>query len=397
MKPRLAHRAGAVHPSPTLAVSRSAAQLRAQGVDVVDLGLGEPDFPTPEFIKRAGIAAIEANKTKYTEAAGIAPLREAIADKFRRRGADVEAENILVGAGGKQCLYNACQVLFDEGDEVAVFAPYWVSFPEMVRLAGARPRIIPLKRDHGYRPSLSDVVAHGGDNLRGVIINSPANPTGAVIESEELEKILRWARERGIFVLFDECYESFLYDGRRHASPAFLWKEHGEHTLISGAVSKTFSMTGWRLGWALGPLDVIRAMNSLQSHSTSNATSISQYAALAALSDDDEAQRSISGMLAEYARRRHVICRALADIPGVICKPPDGAFYAFADVSALYAGTGVSGSIDFSKRLLEEKAVVTVPGAAFGDDASIRLSFAASPEQIEKGIARLSEFARSRL
>jgi aspartate aminotransferase len=394
--PRLSARAGSIRPSPTLAISRTLADLRRRGVDVVDLGVGEPDFPTPAFVKDAGIEAIRANRTRYTDTPGEPELREAIAEKFRRRGADVGAANVIVTAGGKQSLFEACQVLFQEGDEVLFFSPYWVSFPEMVRLSGATPVPVPSRRENGFRPALRDLAASAGDRTRGLILNSPNNPTGAAIEEHELAQILAWAKERDVFVLYDECYELFLYDGRRHASPAERWAEHGEHVLISGAASKTFAMTGWRIGWAVAPAAVVAAMSGYQSQSTSNASSIGQAAALAALTDRERASASVREMLDEYARRRDLIVGALNAIPGVACPPPDGAFYAFADVSALFAGAGAAGSVEFANLLLERGRVACVPGAAFGDDRYVRFSFAAAREEIEKGMERFAAFVRSR-
>lgn len=392
---RLSRRAESLTPSATLAISKAAAELKRRGVDVVDLGLGEPDFPTPAFVRRAGIAAIEEGKTRYTDNAGVPLLREAVAEKFRRRGASVTPSNVLVSAGGKQGLFNACQVLFQEGDDVAIFSPYWVSFPEMVRLSGARPVFIPTRSEDGGRPRLAELEAGATGRLRGVILNSPANPSGAVIEAAELARILRWCRDRELFVLFDECYEKFLYDGRPHASPAELWPEHGDHVVISGSVSKSFAMTGWRLGWSVGPAEVIAAMSSYQSHATANACSISQEAALAALTEEEAANESLALMLAEYSRRRTVMCEGLAAVPGVVCPPPDGAFYAFADVSALYPKAGVPGSAEFARLLLDRAAVAAIPGVAFGADLCVRFSFAAAPGRIEEGVRRFAEFARA--
>lgn len=393
ISPRLSARAGSIRPSPTLSISRTLADLRRRGVDVVDLGVGEPDFPTPAFVKEAGIEAIRGNRTRYTDTPGEPALREAIADKFRRRGADVAAANVIVTAGGKQSLFEACQVLFQEGDEVLFSAPYWVSFPEMVRLSGATPVPAPARRENGFRPSLDDLRASASDRTRGLILNSPNNPTGAAIEERELARILAWAREHDVFVLYDECYELFLYDGRRHASPAERWAEHAGHVLISGAASKTFAMTGWRLGWAVAPPAVVAAMSGYQSQSTSNASSIAQAAALAALTDRERAAASVREMLDEYARRRALIVAALGAIPGVECPAPDGAFYAFADVSALFSRVGAAGSAEFASLLLERGRVACVPGAAFGDDRYVRFSFAAATEEIEKGMARFAEFA----
>ncbi|HET9794889.1 MAG TPA: pyridoxal phosphate-dependent aminotransferase [Thermoanaerobaculia bacterium] len=392
---RLTRRAREIRPSPTLGISRTLAEMRRRGADVVDLGVGEPDFPTPRFVKEAGIEAIEADRTRYTETSGEPPLREAIAAKFRRRGADVFPSQVLVSAGGKQALFNACQVLFEEGDEVLVPAPYWVSFPEMVRLSGAACVPAVTRRENAFRPTLDDLLPAATERTRGLILNSPNNPTGAAIEPAELRRILEWARDRNVFVLYDECYELFLYDGRPHASPTDTWAEHADHVLISGAASKTFAMTGWRLGWAVAPADVIAAMAGYQSHSTSNASSISQAAALAALTELDRANESVETMLAEYALRRELITRALNAIPGVECPAPDGAFYAFADVSTLFPRSGAAGSAEFAKLLLERGGVAAVPGIAFGDDRYIRFSFAAARQEIEKGMERFADFVRS--
>ena len=393
---RLSRRARAIRPSPTLSVARTLSELRKQGVDIVDLGVGEPDFPTPEFVKEAGIAAIRANRTRYTDTAGEPALRDAIVEKFRRRGAGIDASQVLVSAGGKQSLFDACQALFQEGDEVAFFAPYWVSFPEMIGLSGATPIPVPARRENGFRPTLEDLLPRVTERTRGLIVNSPSNPTGAAIDGAELARILAWAGEHDIFVIYDECYELFLYGGRRHASPTDDWNEHADRVLISGAVSKTFAMTGWRLGWAVGPAPLIAAMSAYQSHSTSNACSISQAAALAALTERELARASVEAMLAEYASRRDLIVSALNAIPGVRCPAPDGAFYAFADVSGLYGRLGAAGSVDFSRILLERGLVGSVPGAAFGDDRYVRFSFAASRAEIEKGMRRLAELAGAR-
>jgi aspartate aminotransferase len=392
--PRLARRLGGLSESPTLAVSRAAAALRKRGAEIIDLGLGEPDFPTPDFIKAAAVSALEREKTKYTDVAGVAALREAIVEKYRRRGAaTLEVGNVLVSAGGKQALFDACLALFQSGDEVAIFTPYWVSFPEMVRLAEATPVFVPTRRDRGYRPELEALEERATDRLRGVILNTPANPTGAAVSAEELDRILRWCRDRGVVLLFDECYERFLYGSVRHESPAERWAEHGHHVVISGSASKTFAMTGWRLGWAVGPAGVIQAMVSLQSHSTSNASSLSQEAVLAALTDAARAEAAVSAMLGEYERRRSAICAGLNAIDGVSCPLPDGAFYAFADVSALYGPAGAAGSAEFAAILLERAGVATVPGAAFGEDACVRFSYAAPLEAIQEGMRRFQEFA----
>lgn len=388
--PRLSRRAAALGPSPTTAVARKARALAAAGVDIVDLGLGEPDFSTPDFVGRAGIAAIEAGHTRYTDVAGDPALRDAIAEKYRREaGIAVSRENVLVTAGAKQAVFNACQVLFEAGDEVGLFCPYWVSFPEMVRLSGASPLFVPTELESHWKPIASDFADRAGDATRGVIVNSPNNPTGAVIEPEDLESLVDWCEARDACLIFDETYDRFVFDGRRNASAAALWEEHPDRIVITGAASKTWAMTGWRLGWAVGGRAVIEAMSSYQSHSTSNASSISQHAALAALTDPERTDAEVAGMLAEYERRRAAVVAGLATLPGVRCLLPEGAFYAFADVSALYGPKGVAGSAEFCDRLLSEAGVAAVPGEAFGEDDCVRFSFAASQDAIEEGLRRI--------
>ena len=389
--PRLSRRAAALAPSSTAAVARKAKALAASGVDVVDLGLGEPDFSTPDFVSRAGIAAIESGRTRYTDVAGEPALRDAIAEKYRREhGVAITRENVLVTAGAKQAVFNACQVLFDDGDEVALFCPYWVSFPEMVRLSGAAPLLVPSELETHWKPIASDLAERATPRTRGVVLNSPNNPTGSVVDREELQGVVEWCAARDACLIFDETYDRFLYDGRPHVSAADLWDEHGDRIVITGAASKTWAMTGWRLGWAVASREIVNAMASYQSHSTSNASSISQRAALAALSDPVRTQEAVAEMLAEYARRRETMIAGLRAIPGIRCLPPEGAFYAFADVSELYGSREVVGSADFCERLLVETGVAAVPGDAFGADDCVRFSFATSLRTIEEGLRRIA-------
>jgi aspartate aminotransferase len=391
--PRLSRRVASLAPSSTAAVARKARALAAQGVDVVDLGLGEPDFSTPEFVGRAGVAAIEAGRTKYTDVAGEPELRDAIAEKYRREhGIPISRENVLVTAGAKQAVYNACQVLFETGDEVGLFCPYWVSFPEMVRLSGAVPLIVPTELETGWKPMATDLADRSTERTRGVILNSPNNPTGAVVDTPELDAVVEWCAAQDAALIFDETYDRFLYDGRPHVSAAHLWPEHSDRIVITGAASKTWAMTGWRLGWAIASREIVNAMASYQSHSTSNASSISQRAALAALSDPIRTDEVVAEMLAEYARRREVMIAGLSAVPGIRCLPPEGAFYAFADVSELYPAREVIGSADFCERLLVDTGVASVPGDAFGADDCVRFSFATSLESIEEGLRRIASW-----
>jgi aspartate aminotransferase len=323
--------------------------------------------------------------------AGEAALRDAIAAKYaREQSAEVRRENVIVTAGAKQAVFNVCMALFDEGDDVALFSPYWVSFPEMVRLTGANPVFVETKLENGWHPTASALSAAG--SVRGVIVNSPNNPTGAVTDAEELLRIADWCAARNAWLIYDETYDRFLYDGRVHASAAALRARH-ERIVVTGAASKTFAMTGWRLGWAVGPPELISAMTSYQSHTTSNASSISQAAALEALTDLEDSSASVAEMLTHYVARRRAMVEGLASIPGVRCPMPEGAFYAFADVSGLYARKGVAGSAGFCDRLLADAHVAAVPGDAFGADACVRFSFATRTDRIREGVKRIAEWA----
>lgn len=390
---RFSRRAASVAPSGTLEVLRAAAALRERGADVVDFGPGEPDFHTPEFIKEAAVGAIRANFTKYTDAFGIPELRFAISDHYRKAwGSPWLSRNVLVTAGGKQALHTGCLALFQEGDDVLVPRPYWVSFPEMVKLAGARPVFVPTGPGNGYRLTAADVEAAATPATRGVIVNTPNNPTGAVMEPAEIEKIVALAAGRGWVVVFDECYDRLVYEGR-HFSAAALADRYPKAVLVCGSLSKTYALTGWRIGFALAHEELIALMGRLVSHATSNVCSVTQRAALAALTSPDEAEAATHAMLREYARRREFLIPALAALPGIRCAPPGGAFYAFPDVSAYYgkklAGTELTGSVAFAKALLEAVAVVVTPGIAFGEDRAVRISFATSMERIEEGMARI--------
>jgi aspartate aminotransferase len=390
---RFASRASRVAGSATLEVLKAAAALRASGVDVVDLGPGEPDFPTPAFIKEAAVAAIAADFTRYTDASGTLELRTAIAERYAR---DWKAPwgpgDVVVTAGGKQALHSAILALFEEGDDVLVPVPYWVSFPEMVKLAGARPVFVPTSPARGFKLTAADVEAAATPATRGIIVNTPNNPTGAVMDPGEVEKIVRLCAARGWIFLFDECYDRFVFEGR-HLSGAALASEFPETVVLAGTLSKTYAMTGWRVGYACAARPVADLVGRLVSHATSNVCSIAQKAALAALTRREEATAAIDAMLGEYARRRAFLIPALDALPGVSCTPPGGAFYAFPDVSAHYgrsiAGIGVSDSSSFARALLESVAVAVTPGSAFGEDRCIRISFATSVERLEEALRRL--------
>jgi aspartate aminotransferase len=379
--------------SATFAVMKAASALRARGIDVVDFGPGEPDFPTPAFVKHAAIDAIESDFTKYTDAAGIPELREAIAERYQAAwDAPYTASEVLVTAGGKQALHTAFLALFEEGDDVLVPVPYWVSFPEMVTLAGARSVFVPTSAASGFRLKAADVARAATPATRGVVVNTPNNPTGAVMDPAEVDAVVRLAASKGWTVLFDECYDRFLFEGK-HFSAAALAREFPDTVFVAGTLSKTYAMTGWRVGFGLGPKPLIDLMGRIVSHATSNVCSITQRAAVAALTRPDEAQPAVEGMLAEYARRREYLIPALNALPGVTCAAPGGAFYAFPDVSAHYGkkvgGQEVTGSLSFAKALLDSVAVAVTPGIAFGEDRCVRISFATSLDRLEEGVERL--------
>ena len=389
----LSRRIAALQPSSTTAAGKKAKALAASGVDVVDLSIGEPDFATPGHVGKAGMRAIEGGRTKYTDVAGEATLRDAIAKKYsREQSAGVDRANVIVTAGAKQAVFNVCMALFDEGDDVALYSPYWVSFPEMVRLTGASPLFVETRLEEGWRPTAAALARAATPGVRGVILNSPNNPTGAVADAEELSQIVDWCAERGAWLIYDETYDRFLYDGLRHASAAALRTRY-ERIVVTGAASKTFAMTGWRLGWAIGPPELITAMTSYQSHTTSNASSISQAAALEALTALEHSSASVAEMLSHYETRRKAMVEGLAAVPGIRCPLPEGAFYAFADVSGLFARKKVSGSAEFCDRLLGEAHVAAVPGDAFGDDRCVRFSFATKSDRIREGVKRVAAWA----
>jgi aspartate aminotransferase len=389
---RLSRRISALTPSSTTATAKKARALAASGVDVVDFSIGEPDFGTPDHVGRAGIKAIENGRTKYTDVAGEAALRDAIAGKYaREQNAAVRRENVIVTAGAKQAVFNVCQAIFDDGDAVALFSPYWVSFPEMLHLTGARPVLVDTPLETGWHATAA-ALEQSAQGVRGVILNTPNNPTGAVVPAEELSRIVEWCAARDAWLIYDETYDRFVYDGRRHASAAALFPKY-ERIVVTGAASKTFAMTGWRLGWAVGAPALVTAMASYQSHTTSNASSISQAAVLEALTDLESSQSSVDEMLERYVARRGVMVEGLSAVPGLRCPMPEGAFYAFPDVSALYARKGVEGSVGFCDKLLAEAHVAVVPGDAFGDDRCVRFSFSSSRERIREGVRRFGEWA----
>lgn len=377
---RLAARARRIRPSPTLEITARAQLLRAQGRDVISLAAGEPDFDTPPNVKEAAVRALREGRTKYTPAPGIPELREAIAQRYREEfGLDYEPSEVIVGCGAKHVLFNALQVLLEEGDEALVVAPYWVSYPAMVALAGGQVRVVWAAEEDGFKLRPEALQEAIGRRTRLLILNNPCNPTGAVYSPEELEALAEVVLRHGLVVISDEVYERFVYEGR-FVSLAALDPALQRRTVVVSGVSKSYAMTGWRIGYALGPEEVIRAMAALQSQSTSNPNSIAQWAALEALrGPQDHVQR----MIAAFAERRRAVVEALNRMPAVRCLPPQGAFYAFPRVEL------EMGSVELAELLLERAGVALVPGAAFGAEGYLRLSYSVDMERLQEALRRL--------
>jgi aspartate aminotransferase len=377
----LAARVAGMSMSKTMAVSALADQLRRAGADVIDLGAGEPDFPTPENIRRAAAKAMDTGHTKYTAAAGTPDLKNAICERFAADfGVRYEPAEVLAAAGAKQVIFNAIATLIEPGDDVLVAKPYWVTFPEAVTFAGGQTIWVETE-DQGFRLTAEAVERALTPRSKLLLINSPSNPSGLVVAPDEFEKIVELAISRGLWLISDECYCRFVYDPVRPYSATQLPDALRRRVLIAGSLSKTYAMTGWRIGYALGPREWIKAMTCVQSHSTSNPTSISQQAAIEALTGS---QDSVAQMLQAYGERRDWLIPALNDLPGVTCTTPEGAFYAFPSVK----GTGLS-SEELTTRLLEEAHVAVTPGDAFGAPGYLRLSYATSLEKLEAGVERI--------
>ena len=378
--------------SPTLKISARAAAMKAEGIDVIDLSVGEPDFPTPDNVKSAGKKAIDENFTKYTANDGILPLRKAIAKKLREEnGLEYEPDEIIVSSGAKNCLYNFCMAVLDSGDEAIIPAPYWVSYPQMVNLAGGTPVIIQTREENGFRITPDELSAAISPSTKVLIMNNPCNPSGAGYTREELSKLAEVVADEGILVVADEIYEKLVYDGFEFVSFASLGKKIQEQSVIVNGVSKAYSMTGWRIGYAAGPKEYIMAMSKVQSHNTSNASSISQMAALEALTGP---QHEISRMRSEFQIRRNYMIDRLRGIPGVSCYEPRGAFYLFPNISSYfkkeYEGMQIRNSYGMAYYLLKHAHVAVVPGESFGSEGYIRLSYATSMKKIEAAMDRIA-------
>ncbi|MCP8616669.1 pyridoxal phosphate-dependent aminotransferase [Salirhabdus salicampi] len=391
----LANRVKSLTPSSTLAITAKAKELKQQGYDVVGLGAGEPDFNTPQHIIEAAKASMEAGKTKYTPSGGLPELKEAIIKKFNRdQNLTYQNENIIVTTGAKHALYTLFQVLLDEDDEVIVPAPYWVSYPEQIKLAGGKPVIVQATEDNSFKITPEQLQKAITKKTKAVIINSPSNPTGMLYTKEELKQLGEVCLHNNILIVSDEIYEKLVYENKQHVSIAQLSDELKEQTVIINGVSKSHSMTGWRIGYAAGNNLIIKAMTNLASHSTSNPTSVAQYAAIAAYtSPEDEVMR----MKEAFESRLNELYKRLAEIPGVSCVKPQGAFYLFPNVKEAADNNGFQSVDDWVKALLEEEKVAVVPGSGFGSPQNIRLSYATSLEQLEEAVKRIKRFVENHM
>lgn len=383
-----AGRIGRIEVSATMAVAAEAAKLRAQGVNLVDFGAGEPHFPTPRHIKDAAIAAIDANFTRYTVVPGIPDVRKAIVERHAADfGSDYGIDEAIFTTGGKQALFNAVQILVDHGDEVILPVPYWVSFKDIIQYAGGKVVFLETSEEENFRITAHDIERAITPRTKAIILNSPSNPAGAVVSQQDLERIVQLAHERGIFLLLDECYVYLNYAGKPVSGGSFTWAK--EHLVILGSLSKTYAMTGWRAGYALAPKAVVANLNKLQGQSTSNATSFVQKAAIAALSGS---QQCVSEFRAEFIDLRDHILARLKEIPGVTCTRPEGAFYVYPNLSEYIGKGGIRTATEMASRLLHEAHVVVVPGEAFGTGEHVRMSYPVTKQNIDEGTRRMKEF-----
>lgn len=382
---KLAGRILKIHPSATLGITARANKMKSDGIDVVSFGAGEPDFPTPQNVCESGIKAIQDGFTRYTPTTGIPQLKEAIRDKFKKdNGLSYELAQIVVSCGAKHSLYNIFQAICEEGDEVIIPSPYWVSYPEMALLAGAKPVVLDGRVENGLKITAKQLKGAVTKRTKAIIINSPSNPTGVVYMEQELKELAAVILGSNAYVVSDEIYEKLIYDGLKHVSIASLGREIFERTFVANGVSKSYSMTGWRIGYAAGPVKAMEAISNLQDHSTSNPASISQKAALSALSGPGG---YVENMRVEFEKRRDYMCRRFDNMRNISYVKPQGAFYIFSDISKTRLK-----SMEFARRLLEEEHVAVIPGEPFGWDDYVRLSFATSAQNIEKGLDRIEKW-----
>ncbi len=390
---KLSKLARTLKPSATLAITAKAKELKSKGIDIIGFGAGEPDFDTPDNIKNAAKQSIDSGFTKYTAASGIVELKEAIRNRILSDyNLRYENNEILVGSGAKHVLYNLFNVLIDQNDEVLIPAPYWVSYPEQVKICGGTPIVLPTSQEDDFKVTPKQILSKCSNKTKILVLNYPSNPTGATYNRKELEEIAEITKEKNLIVLSDEIYDKIIYSGEKHVSFPEISEDTKKRTILINGVSKTYSMTGWRIGYAAGDSHVISAMNNLSGQSTSNPTSISQKAAIEAFSGN---QKKVTEMLKEFEIRKDFISSFLNEIEGIKCFVPQGAFYVFPDISYYfgkrYKGKEISNSIDLTDFLLEEAKVAVVPGIEFGSDNHIRISYATSIEDIKKGVKRIKE------
>ncbi|UQD52525.1 aspartate aminotransferase [Bacillus methanolicus] len=395
MEIKLAQRVKALTPSSTLAITAKAKELRAQGHDIIGLGAGEPDFNTPQYIIDAAVKSMNEGHTKYTPSAGLPALRKAIAEKIKRdQGIDYDPSEIIVTVGGKHALYSLFQVILDEGDEVIIPTPYWVSYPEQVKLAGGVPVFVEGSEENEFKITPSQLEQAISNRTKAVVINSPSNPTGMVYTEDELLELGKVCVKHNILIISDEIYEKLVYGKNKHISIAQLSTELKEQTIMINGLAKSHSMTGWRIGFAAGNKEIITAMTNLASHSTSNPTTTAQYGAIAAYSGSDE---SVEEMRKAFEERLNAIYDKLIEIPGFTCIKPQGAFYLFPNVKKAVELTGYENTDEFAKALLEEAKVAVIPGSGFGAPDNIRLSYATSLELLEQAVERMKRFVESKM
>ena len=379
-----------ISPSVTLEITAKAKSMKANGIDVVSFGAGEPDFNTPENIRKEGIRAIEEGLTKYTPASGINELKEAICEKFKKdNGLDYSPSNIIISSGAKHSISNALMAILNPLDEVIIAVPYWVSYPEMVKISGGVPVYIHTKEENDFKFTVSDLNKVLTNKTKAIILNSPSNPTGSIYSKEELTEIANWAVENNVFIISDEIYERLIYDGE-HISIASINEDIKNQTIVINGMSKAYAMTGWRIGYAAANNGIIKVMSNIQSHTTSNPCSISQYASVVGLRGD---QSKVEEMRAQFEKRRDYMVETINNIKGLSCRKPKGAFYIMVNITQIkgktFKGMNINSSLDFAKVLLDEAKVAVIPGIGFGDDDYIRLSYATSMENIEEGLKRI--------
>lgn len=392
----LSRKLSTISPSVTLAITAKANAMKAEGIEVFSFAAGEPDFDTPKFIQKAGVEAIESGKTRYTPASGLKDLKAAICSKLKKdNGLDYEIENIVVSNGAKHSIFNALSAILNPGDEVIVPRPYWVSYPELVKLADGEPKMVDVEEENHFKYTIESLDEALSEKTKAIFINSPNNPTGTVYSEGELKAIGEWAVKNELYILSDEIYEKLVYDGVKHVSIAAIDDKIKEQTIVINGMSKAYAMTGWRIGYVAAPAKMAKMMSNFQSHATSNPCSVSQYASIVALNTETD---EIEKMRCAFEKRRDLMVELINELPDVSCKKPLGAFYVMANISKWIGkelkGKKIESSLDFASALLEQENVAVIPGAAFGSDEYIRLSYATSEEVIKNGIKKIENFLK---